>query len=172
MPADRFDFQTGHWRKIYRFPHSQAVTTLAGNSGPTLPLVISYALGHGKKIAKATVAVVALGDFTAMTAPILGLGALLATSATLFAVLKWVGAACLIYLVLNCGVRPSRCLLRVPVEADIQQVVPNDSPWRIMVHTSSVTASIPKSILFVAFLPHLHCGRCSRVRGSSLCWQL
>lgn len=66
--------------------------------GPTVLLVISYALGHGKRSATATVAGVALGDFTAMTASILGLGALLATSATLFTVLKWVGAAYLIYL--------------------------------------------------------------------------
>lgn len=84
--------------KSIAFHIRKSSTILAANSGPTLPLVISYALGHGNKVAKATVAVVALGDLTAMTAPILGLGALLATSATLFAVLKWIGAACLIYL--------------------------------------------------------------------------
>ena len=54
--------------------------------GPTVLLVVSYALGHGRKAAAASVAGVALGDFTAMTCSMLGLGALLAASATLFTV--------------------------------------------------------------------------------------
>ena len=36
--------------------------------GPTVLMVISYALGHGRRAAYAIVAGVALGDFTAMTA--------------------------------------------------------------------------------------------------------
>ncbi len=52
--------------------------------GPTILLVISYALGHGRRPAAAIVAGVALGDLTAMTASMLGLGAVLAASAALF----------------------------------------------------------------------------------------
>ena len=52
--------------------------------GPTVLMIVSYALGHGKRAAYAIVAGVALGDFTAMTASMLGLGALLATSAEIF----------------------------------------------------------------------------------------
>lgn len=118
--------------------------------GPTILLVISYALGHGRKAARATVAGVALGDFTAMTASMLGLGALLATSAELFTALKWVGAAYLVYL----GVR----LWRAPVSTDGTAVdkaeMPSERPQRIFLHTFVVTALNPKSIIFfVALLP-------------------
>ena len=60
--------------------------------GPTILLVLSYALGHGRRSALATVTGVTLGDFTAMTASLAGLGALLATSSTLFTILKLAGA--------------------------------------------------------------------------------
>ncbi len=43
--------------------------------GPTVLLVISYALGHGRRAALSTVAGVTLGDFTSMTTPLVGLGA-------------------------------------------------------------------------------------------------
>src|SRR6478736_3454594 len=66
--------------------------------GPTILLVISYALGQGWRAALPMAIGVALGDFTAMTLSMLGLGALLAASATLFTILKWVGAAYLVYL--------------------------------------------------------------------------
>ena len=116
--------------------------------GPTILVVISYALSHGRKVAAATVAGVALGDFTAMTASMLGLGALLATSATLFTALKWVGAAYLIYL----GIK----LWRAPI-ADApagDAAAPAERPVRIFLHTYIVTALNPKSIVFfVAFLP-------------------
>ena len=66
--------------------------------GPTILLVISYALGRGMRAALPVAVGVALGDFTAMTLSMLGVGALLATSSLLFTVLKWLGAAYLIWL--------------------------------------------------------------------------
>src|SRR3954454_20068447 len=75
--------------------------------GPTVLMVISHALAHRRGAATATVAGVVLGDFVAMTASLAGLGALLAASASLFAVLRWAGA---IYLVIL-GVK----LWRAPV---------------------------------------------------------
>lgn len=117
--------------------------------GPTILLVISYALGHGRKVASATVAGVALGDFTAMTASMLGLGALLATSAAVFTVLKWVGAAYLIWL----GIKLWRAPIAIEAE-DGTMSVPAEKPLRIFLHTYVVTALNPKSIVFfVAFLP-------------------
>ena len=118
--------------------------------GPTILLVVSYALGHGRNAATSTVAGVALGDFTAMTASMLGLGALLAASGTLFAALKWIGAAYLIYL----GIK----LWRAPVgagEVDAAIATPaRERFFRIFLHAYVVTALNPKSIIFfVAFLP-------------------
>ncbi|BCH54458.1 LysE family translocator [Agrobacterium vitis] len=118
--------------------------------GPTIVLVISYALGHGRSVAKATVAGVALGDFTAMTASMLGLGALLATSAMIFTLLKYIGAAYLIYL----GIKLWRAPVMVSQEVSDENPTTAEQPLKIFLHTYVVTALNPKSILFfVAFLP-------------------
>ncbi|KQW62384.1 LysE family translocator [Ensifer sp. Root127] len=133
-----------HW-----FAFAAASAVLLAIPGPTILLVISYALGHGRKTAGATVAGVALGDFTAMTASMLGLGALLATSAAVFTVLKWVGAAYLVWL----GIQ----LWRAPVagsEGTGEHAPAKERPLRIFFHAYAVTALNPKSIVFfVAFLP-------------------
>jgi threonine/homoserine/homoserine lactone efflux protein len=132
-----------HW-----FAFAAASAVLLAIPGPTILLVISYGLGHGRKAVLPTVAGVTLGDFTAMTASMLGLGALLATSAMLFTALKWFGAAYLIYL----GIK----LWRSPAitEETADAVEARDRPMRMFLHTYVVTALNPKSIVFfVAFLP-------------------
>ncbi len=125
-----------------------AAAVLLAIPGPTVLLVISYALGHGRRVGLSTVVGVALGDLTAMTASVLGLGALLATSAALFTVLKWAGAAYLVYLGLN--------LWRAPV-GDLGAAAPAPAvagTGRVILHSYAVTALNPKSIFFfVAFLP-------------------
>lgn len=115
--------------------------------GPTVLLVVSYALGHGRRAALASVVGVAMGDFVAMTASLLGLGVLLATSATLFTVIKWIGAAYLVYL----GIK----LWRAPVSAgEVKADVRPVSARRMTAHMFLVTVLNPKSIVFfVAFLP-------------------
>ena len=54
--------------------------------GPTVLLILSYAISHGKRVALATVGGAALGDFIAMSASLAGLGALVLTFATLFTI--------------------------------------------------------------------------------------
>jgi threonine/homoserine/homoserine lactone efflux protein len=68
-----------------------ASTILVLIPGPTVLLVISYALGQGWRSALPTAIGVALGDFTAMTLSMLGLGAVLQASALLYLALKWIG---------------------------------------------------------------------------------
>jgi len=117
--------------------------------GPTILLVVSYALSHGRRYAAATVAGVALGDFTAMTASMLGLGALLAASATIFTLLKWAGAAYLIWLGIKLWHAPVRS--GVP---DSDAAEKSGRPLAVFLHAYVVTALNPKSIIFfVAFLP-------------------
>ena len=126
-----------------------ASTIMLAIPGPTILLVVSYAIGHGRRAAIPTVAGVALGDFVAMTASMLGLGALLATSAELFTVLRWVGAAYLIYL----GVKLWRAPLTLPGANDVADR-PLASTRHMLWHAFAVTALNPKSIVFfVAFLP-------------------
>jgi threonine/homoserine/homoserine lactone efflux protein len=114
--------------------------------GPTILLVMSYGLGQGWRAALPTAVGVALGDFTAMTLSMLGIGALLATSATLFAVLKWVGAAYLVWL----GIK----LWRAGGKLDAEPLTSAASGLKMVGHAWLVTALNPKSItFFVAFLP-------------------
>lgn len=114
--------------------------------GPTILLVISYALGQGWRTAMPMAIGVALGDFTAMTLSMLGVGALLATSAGVFTVLKWIGAAYLIWL----GVKLFRSGAVLHAEAR-ETATP---PMKMLAHAWLVTALNPKGItFFVAFLP-------------------
>lgn len=123
-----------------------ASAVLLAIPGPTVLLVVAYALGQGRRAGMATTAGVALGDFTAMTASLLGLGFLLATSASLFTLLKWTGAAYLVYL----GIK----LWRTPVATPAMPEAAPTSAGRMLAHTWLVTALNPKSIVFfVAFLP-------------------
>jgi threonine/homoserine/homoserine lactone efflux protein len=115
--------------------------------GPTVLLVLSYALSKGRSVAVASAAGVALGDLVAMTASLLGLGALVLASATAFTVLKWTGAVYLVYLGIKL-LRSARVTgLDLP-EAD------SITPSRVFGHAAMVTALNPKSIaFFIAFVP-------------------
>jgi threonine/homoserine/homoserine lactone efflux protein len=114
--------------------------------GPTILLVVSYALGQGWRAALPMAVGVALGDFTAMTLSLLGLGALLAASATVFTILKWVGAAYIVWL----GIK----LWRAGGALDVTPHTDAASSLKMLGHAWIVTALNPKGLVFfVAFLP-------------------
>ena len=115
--------------------------------GPTILTVISYSMAHGRRANGPLVAAVALGDSTALVVSLLGLGALLATSAFWFTFVKWAGGLYLLYL----GIK----LLRAGISATAlaAPAVPG-SRWKLFANTYLVTALNPKGIVFfVAFLP-------------------
>lgn len=116
--------------------------------GPTVLLILSYAISQGRRVALATVAGVALGDLIAMSASLAGLGALVLASAKLFILLKWIGAIYLVYL----GIK----LFRSAPDAALGMLddAPVTSARKIFAHSAAVTALNPKSIVFfIAFVP-------------------
>ncbi len=124
-----------------------ASAALLAVPGPTVMIVISYALGHGRASGLATVPGVTLGDFTAMTVSLAGAGAVLAASGTLFTVLKLIGAAYLLWL----GIQ----LWRAPTESTaLEARLPTTSRRRMFWNAYVVTALNPKGIVFfIAFVP-------------------
>lgn len=124
-----------------------ASTLLLLIPGPTILLVLSYAISQGRRVAVSTAAGVAVGDLVAMTASLAGLGALVLASATLFTLLKWVGAVYLVYLGVKMILSARDAEFALP-EADAI------SARRTFSHAAAVTALNPKSIaFFIAFVP-------------------
>jgi len=127
--------------------------------GPTIMMIVGYALSGGKRTGLWTLPGVAAGDVVAITLSLAGLGAVMATSALAFTVLKWIGVLYLVWL----GIK----LWRAPVNFDeLPAETSADSGqggnsgkahgrgWPMAVHAFTVTALNPKGIaFFVAFLP-------------------
>ncbi len=113
--------------------------------GPTVLLVLSYSLSKGRSVAVASAMGVALGDLIAMSASLAGLGALVLASATLFSLLKWLGAAYLVWL----GIKLWRSA------GSLNDLGKSDIQARgVFAHAAVVTALNPKSIaFFIAFVP-------------------
>ncbi|WP_298260319.1 LysE family translocator [uncultured Litoreibacter sp.] len=125
-----------------------ASTALLLIPGPTILLVLSYALSQGRKVAVATASGVALGDLIAMSASLAGLGAIVLASAQVFLVLKWLGAAYLVYMGFQ--------LLRSAKGAKLGGLQQTDDLTARACFTNAtiVTALNPKSIVFfIAFVP-------------------
>lgn len=124
-----------------------AVTIVLVIPGPTILLVISQVLQHGKRSATPLVAGVALGDFVAMVLSLAGLGVVLSTSAQLFLLIKWVGAVYLVYL--------GWSLWRKDAKARLKRVSGVSENSRILFRQAFlVTVLNPKGIVFfLAFLP-------------------
>ena len=115
--------------------------------GPTIILVVSQAITHGRRSMIPLTTGVLLGDLTAMTFSLLGLGAILSASAGLFVLLKWIGALYLIYL----GIKLWRSN---PGGGSIVLTEKGGSARSLFKSAFIVTALNPKSIaFFVAFLP-------------------
>ncbi len=116
--------------------------------GPTILLVLSYSIAHGRQTTLPLVAGVALGDTVAITLSLIGLGTLLAASAFWFTIIKWLGGLYLIYLGFMLLRGAGRTL---PLQTDD---LPTSAPRKLFGNAFIVTALNPKSIVFfIALLP-------------------
>ena len=113
--------------------------------GPTILTMTSYVMTSARGERPLLVAAVALGDATALTVSLLGVGALMATSTFWFLVVKWAGALYLVYL----GARMFRGGAMRPAPDNLAV-----DRSRLFASMYAVTALNPKGLIFyVGFLP-------------------
>ncbi|MGA0611281.1 LysE family translocator [Caldimonas sp. KR1-144] len=125
-----------------------ASLTLALTPGPAVVYIIARTLAQGRASGLASVLGVALGNLANAVGAAIGLAALFAVSSTAFTVVKWAGAAYLVYL----GIR----LWRTPAAAvgDAAPRVPAQPVHRVFRDGFVVALLNPKTTLFfAAFLP-------------------
>lgn len=116
--------------------------------GPGVMSIVGYALSSGRRVALASVAGIALGNAFAMTLSLLGVGALLASSALAFSIVKWAGALYLIGLG-GIAIIKSRSLAGVAGAAH-----PSIDARTAFASNIAVGTFHPKTIVFfVAFVP-------------------
>jgi threonine/homoserine/homoserine lactone efflux protein len=109
---------------------------------------MGQSLSHGKKSVIPLVTGVLSGDIISMSISFAGLGALLATSAFLFSIFKWIAAAYLIYL----GIKAWRTKVSEVTKEDVSMAHKVKS--KIFKEALIVTALNPKGIIFfIAFFP-------------------
>jgi threonine/homoserine/homoserine lactone efflux protein len=113
--------------------------------GPAVIYIVNRSIADGRRVGLASVAGIELGNFVHVLAAVLGLSAVLATSAIAFTTVKWLGAAYLIYVGIMTLRRPA------PVLAGARDPV---SPRRAFAQGIVVNTFNPKvALFFLSFLP-------------------
>ncbi len=115
--------------------------------GPAVLLTVSQTIKGGRQVGIRTGAGIAVGDLIHTLAAVLGLSAILMTSAIAFEMVKYLGAAYLIYL----GIRS----FLEKVQGDTAHKEPNQTGRVLSFYQSTVVELMnPKTALFfLAFLP-------------------
>jgi threonine/homoserine/homoserine lactone efflux protein len=124
-----------------------ASLVLALTPGPAVVYIVARTLAQGRASGVASIVGVALGNLANAVGAALGLAALFAISSAAFTLVKWAGAAYLVYL----GVR----LWREPAAAARGADAPPRQPLGKVFRDGFVVAALnPKTALFfAAFLP-------------------
>lgn len=123
-----------------------AVLILILTPGPVVLYIITRSVSQGRRVGLVSVVGSELGNFCHVIGAAFGLTAILASSALLFDLVKYLGAAYLIYL----GVRK----LLTPTSQLAEQNVQQDTMRRIFFQGIGVAVLNPKTALFfLAFFP-------------------
>ncbi|UGQ46965.1 LysE family translocator [Massilia endophytica] len=119
--------------------------------GPDSLLIMARSATQGWRAGCAAALGIGTGTMVHVLAAALGLSALLATSATAFNVVKWVGAAYIVY----CGIGMLRARLKQEPEADAKPAAPAPLPFRRIFAQGFLTNVLnPKvALFFLAFVP-------------------
>ena len=123
--------------------------------GPATLLTVARATSSGTKVGIATGAGIAAGDVIHTVMAIVGISAIIATSALLFSIIKYIGAAYLVYL----GLRA--ILERTPANLTASALPISAGK----AFTQAILAEVlnPKTALFfLAFLPSSWCPKTDR----------
>lgn len=124
-----------------------ATLVLLAVPGPVVMLLLGFAMSCGRSVAAAAIPGVVLGDLVAMTISLLGAGAILQASSSLFLVLKIAGAGYLIWI----GIQIWRSSATPLSVTEPKRML---TRGRVMRDAFLVTALNPKDIVFfIAFLP-------------------
>jgi threonine/homoserine/homoserine lactone efflux protein len=137
-----FDYSTLHWTSFL-----VAAFLLDISPGPDLAFILAQTLRGGRRAGFAALAGAWIGAFCHTTLAALGLSALLASSVVAFSIVKWVGAAYLVWL----GVS---AFLTKPSPAVNSEQRPTRSAGSVFRQGVIVSLTNPKmAIFFLAFLP-------------------
>ncbi|MHB2167481.1 LysE family translocator [Alsobacter sp. R-9] len=126
-----------------------ALFVAAASPGPGIAAIVARVLGRGTGGALAFTAGVAMGDIVWLTVAVTGLAALASAFHGVFLVIKYVGAAYLLFLAWK--------LWSAPVQTQVLEAgVPAEKPLRLFLAGLSVTMGNPKVMVFyLALLPSL-----------------
>jgi threonine/homoserine/homoserine lactone efflux protein len=114
--------------------------------GADMTFVIAAAARGGRRDGTIAALGIGVGTLVHILAAVLGLSAILASSQTAFNLVKWLGAAYLLWIAFS--------LLRSGGQAPAEEVRPAGSGWRLLRAAALVNILNPKvALFFLAFLP-------------------
>jgi threonine/homoserine/homoserine lactone efflux protein len=126
---------------------SSALFIAAASPGPGIAAIVARVLGRGPKEAVAFSIGVALGDVVWLTFAILGLAALAQAFHEVFLVIKYAGAAYLLYIAYTIWTAPA-------VAKDVKPEAGTEHPTKLLLGGLALTLGNPKTVVFyLALLP-------------------
>ncbi len=124
-----------------------ALLVAAASPGPGVAAITARVLGRGMQGAFAFTAGLATADVVWLTVAALGISAIAQTFTTVFLVIKYAGAAYLLYLAWRMWTAPA-------VVHDLSAKQPDEKPLRLYLAGLAVNMGNPKAALFyIALLP-------------------